>query len=213
MEWVDPTPESIDALAQHISDHEHGVVTPDYTMGVECEASWIWNPPEGSMADDQLNFLLNKWRGLCGDLAMPPISAIDPVELGPALGFVMLLDVTPGAYDCRYRLYGTQISAQAGRDWTGYLVSEMNQITRAAVALFYRAGYRASYQRPMPMFTQHRSPSWLAASRWNRLVLPFSGEDGAVARFLVGNVPIELRYLSDEEEDALQRRLRPDQTK
>ncbi len=207
--WVDPTTETIDSLVNLMSASELGVVPVSFTMDVDCEASWRWDPPEGSFADDRLNFLLNKWHAMRGDRAMPLMSAVDPVEIAPALGVVMLLDVLPEGYDCRYRLYGTVIAEHAGRDWTGYTITEMSRITRSDITLFYRAGYRAMYLRPQPMFTRHRAPSWLAASTWSRLVLPLAAEDGSVARFLVGNIPGDLRYLSDEEEAEQRRRLRP----
>ncbi|MFY7958798.1 MAG: PAS domain-containing protein [Elsteraceae bacterium] len=210
--WVDPTIEDIDVLADLMCASDEGVVPVSFTLNLDCEATWRWEPPEGSLPDSRLNFLLSKWRALRGEAAMPQMSAVDPFELAPALGFVMLLDLLPGGYDCRYRLYGTVIADHAGRDWTGYTVAEMNRITRSQVALFYRGGYRAMHRRQSPMFTSHRSPSWLAASTWSRLILPLAGEDGSLARFLVGNIPGDVRYLSEEQEAEQKRRLRPNQT-
>lgn len=211
--WIEPTPEAIDSLADLMSAADHGIVPVSLTMGVDCEATWQWDPADGSLQDFRLNFLLQKWRALRRERLMPPMGAIDPLELAPALGFVILIDVLPEAYDCRYRLYGAGISKYAGRDWTGFLTSEMNRITRTHVSLFYRAGYRAIYLRPTPLFTWHRLASGYSASSWSRLLLPLSGDDGSVARFLVGNIPGDLRYLSYEEEEALHRRLRPEKNK
>ncbi len=208
--WVEPTPSAIDELADLMKAAERGVVPTAQTMGMDCGARWGWNPAESDLLDDRLVLLLNRWNQLRGDALMPPVVAIDPVELAPALGYIMLLDVVEDCYDCRYRLYGTGISAHAGRDWTGALVSEMNRRTGTNVALFYRAGYRAIYRRPTPMYTWHRSPRWITAASWRRLILPFAGPDGAVARFLVGNIPGDLHYLSDEEQAEQEQKLKRD---
>ena len=132
-------------------------------------------------------FLLNYWHSQCGG-GLPPIAAIDPVRLAPALGRILVVEPVDHGADFRYRLFGTEIAAVSGIELTGKLVSEHPQgpeVVCLGIAL-----YRAMMERPEPVLTVS-IPYFAGFSRWERMVLPFTGRDGRVGRFVVGNVAFD----------------------
>src|SRR5690242_5495456 len=106
----------------------------------------------------------------------------------PALGYIMLLDLVDGGRDFRYRLYGSIITAVSGVEMTGKLVS--SHPASPYVVEFALAAYRATLARGVPLLTEHGPPTSVNTHEWHRLVLPLAGDDGAISRFLVGNLPI-----------------------
>ncbi|MGB8843875.1 MAG: PAS domain-containing protein [Aliidongia sp.] len=116
---------------------------------------------------------------------MPPITAIDPIKLRPALGRILIIEPVDQGRDFRYRLFGTHIAAVSGYDMTGKLLSVHPMPLE--VICFAFALYRNLLARPEPVMTVNTPPS-APFSRWERLVLPFGGADGEVVRFVVGNV-------------------------
>jgi hypothetical protein len=148
----------------------------------------IWRPAASDLVPSQLHFLHDYWTTLAAGRPMPFTSDIDPLAMKPALGYIMLLDVIDGGRDFRYRLYGSRIAAVSGFDVTGRLVSEhpassyMVQLTMAI--------YRAVVLRGEPVCTEHGPPATLHTAAWHRLVLPLADQSGAIARLLVGIVPI-----------------------
>ncbi|MCH2395081.1 PAS domain-containing protein [Oceanibaculum sp.] len=210
--WTEPTDDSIVAAAGSILAAREEVPASDVQAISECVVRIAWVPGSASVSDEKLAFLLDYWRGLGeGQKDGVPLAAqVDGIDLVPALGNIMLLDVEREGFDARYRLYGTKVASKAGRDWTGWLVSEMNRVTRTPAALLYRAGYLAVYRRMMPLFTEHNSPPWTSAEAWRRLILPLADDQGRCTRLLVGNVDIGHRLLTAEQIEEQQRRLRPD---
>jgi hypothetical protein len=89
----------------------------------------VWSPVEADLPHEPLRFLLRYWTEKRGASAAPLTTSIDPLEMVPALGFIILLDVIGldvigpdvigGGIDFRYRLYGTGIVERTGKDWTG----------------------------------------------------------------------------------------------
>lgn len=72
----------------------------------------------------ELRAVRDYWNAKRGALPMPPRAAIDPMELRAHLPFLLLVDVLPEADDFRFRLAGTGITRQMGRDSTGKTVRE-----------------------------------------------------------------------------------------
>jgi PAS domain len=132
-------------------------------------------------------FLLEYWLAEHGaDGSLPPISAIDPVRLAPALGRLLVVEPVNGGADFRYRLYGSVTAGFVNFEMTGKLLS--SHPLGPEVVCFGTALYRTLMERPEAVLTAHLPP--LAKfSRWERLVLPFIGQDGTIRRFVVGNVP------------------------
>lgn len=144
------------------------------------------------------------------DKGRPPHrGAVDPVELRPALGNLLLLEACPNGLDYTYRVYGTRVTEHAGQDWTGWTVGAMSAKVGSGIGLFYRAVYAACAQLRRPIATDHVSPIWLSAACWRRLIVPLTGDEGTVSWFLVANVPAEFRHLDDSRKSELLRRVGP----
>lgn len=148
----------------------------------------VWSPPVDRLGAPQLRFLLRYWTDLAGARAMPGIKEIDALEMRPALGYINLLDVIDGGEDFHYRVFGSVIAAVAGYDMTGRKVSALKTVPY--MAEFALATCRAVVQRGEPLLTEHRPPpSAVPTVAWHGLILPLAGDDGAVARLLIGSVP------------------------
>lgn len=145
-----------------------------------------WAPDDASLAHRPLRFLNRYWRDQRGDCCPPPSRIIDPLDLGPALGYLMLLEPLHGGTDFLYRLYGTVVAEYAGIEMTGKRVWE---VPAPLVAAYFVATYRAVLAERRPLFAHHATHHDIQIAQWDRLILPFTGDDGRVDRLLVGNVP------------------------
>ncbi len=207
--WNDPSDAEIEAAADGVLDGS-GTVGRNTVAAIDRHARTIaWIDRQDQLDEPKLAFLFAHWRALadkCG--GVPDRHAIDVLDLVPAIGNLMLLDAERDGFDAIYRVYGTGVADRAGRDWTGYRVAEMNRITRTPNALLYRACYRAVRRRPAPLFTEHSSAKWLGVYSWRRLILPLADGGSDCARYLVGNLPVGQRILSDREVEEQQRRIR-----
>ena len=148
----------------------------------------IWRPRLEELHQPQLQFLLKYWRALAGERPMPRADEVDAVAMRPALGFVILLDVLAGGRDFRYRLYGSVLADASGFDLTGTLISA-HKASKHVSSLFL-ATYRAALIRRESVYTEHGPASALTTKAWQRVVLPLADQEGAIVRFLVGNVPL-----------------------
>lgn len=201
-DWVEPSDSDIEAAAESvIAGNAPATLSPD------CLAYFFVESPD-TLKDEKLRFLFNYWRQHTDpETGHQSRAEFDMLTLKPAVGNIMILDVLRDGFDARFRLYGTGVSAHAGRDWTGATVSEMNRTTRTNLARMYRGIYRAAYRRRQAIYSFHRSPAWLSAKSWSRLVLPMTYEDDTCTQFIVGNIPVETFYLSGEQETLQQERL------
>lgn len=145
-----------------------------------------WQPQEAELAPPQLRTLHRYWNDCRGADELPPSSRIDPLQVTSALGYVMLLEPVDGATDFRYRVYGSRIVEYSRVEMTGRCVWD---IPAPLVAAYFVATYRAVVTRRQPLFAHHRTHHAIQIAQWDRLILPFVGDDGAVDRLLVGNVP------------------------
>lgn len=208
-DWVDPTDVMIERMADGVVA---SAVEADQALcraveqGVE-QIAWISRPEQ--LEEPKLAFLLIHWQELAAKRGGPPDRHdIDVLDLVPAIGNLMVLEVERAGFDAVYRVYGTGVAERAGRDWTGYRVSEMNRITRTPAALLYRTCYRAVYRRPEPLFSAHASAHWVSSNAWRRLILPLADGGTGCARFLVGNLPVGQRLMSNSDVQAQQARVR-----
>ncbi|MEQ9641382.1 MAG: PAS domain-containing protein [Alphaproteobacteria bacterium] len=147
----------------------------------------VWNPGANELEVRELRFLRGLWDQLRDGAELPVAPELSPELLRPALGHIMLLDVVDGGADFRYRLYGSKIAQRSGFDGTGKLTSEIGP--SPFISTFFQACYVAAQRRRLPLFTAHIPPSQVEVQIWRRLILPLADKDGAVYRFLVGNVP------------------------
>jgi hypothetical protein len=129
-------------------------------------------------------FLLEYWRAERQG-ALPPISAIDPIRMRPALGRILIIEPVDEGRDFRYRLFGTHIAAISGYDMTGKLLS-VHPLAPELICFAF-ALYLSLMARPEPVMTLN-VPPMAPFTRWERIVLPFGSADGKATRFVVGNV-------------------------
>jgi len=87
-------------------------------------------------------FLRAYWEQKRGDRAMPARADISPAQLKDHLGWVMILEVLPGARDFRYRLIGTLVTQYFSSDSTGRTVMEAFEPSGEAVAKSVNAVFR-----------------------------------------------------------------------
>ncbi len=165
-------------------------------------------PPDHPLQDRKLRFLFGYWARIAARKPDGTVAKadIDIVELKSALGNLLLLDVERDGLDAVYRVYGTGVADQAGRDWTGYRVSQMNRESQTPLALVYRACYRAVWERRQPLYNRCKSPPWLPAKAWQRLILPLTDGTGRCSQFLVGSVPVDPKPLSYEDRKRIRER-------
>ena len=185
-EWHEPSLDEIEAAATRMAAAEKDDFLGPFVHTVALIDAGHKVP------DPKLAFLLDYWKGLLPpDGGLPLRSRIDVLDMIPAVGNILLLDVERDGFDARYRVYGSAVADRGGRDWTGKTVSEMNAAMQTPVALMYRAAYRCAYVTGRPLYTEHESPMHLAVQHWHRLVLPLADDAGGCSSFLVGNIPVK----------------------
>ncbi len=142
----------------------------------------LWEPSAEDLSRDGLQFLLSYWQGMADGDALPRVGNLDPIDLRPALGNIMLVDVKDSGRDFRYRLYGSAIAFINGSDKTGRSVIDFEGLA----ANFYYVVYRAALIRRCPVYTHHHPTDLTNFRAWHRLLLPFADETGSVVRYLTG---------------------------
>lgn len=75
------------------------------------------------LTSERLLIFHDHWKNLCNGAAVAERSAFDIVKAPRVLlGHLILLDVLDGGQDFRYRVVGTKIAEEIGRDFTGETV-------------------------------------------------------------------------------------------
>ncbi|MBI3452308.1 MAG: PAS domain-containing protein [Rhodospirillales bacterium] len=189
-EWKKPTDRSVVGLltGQLIGGDTAGVDDIFVLNGLR-KPTITWSPATNALPVAQLSFLQDYWRRLPREDDLPHIRSIDPVDMRPALGYIMLVDLCNDGWDFIYRLYGSRVAERCGVDMTGRRASEIDNGNYASI--FFLSIYRAVAARRLPIFTEHYPLSKIRPSItvWSRLILPLVGDDGSIVRFLVGIVP------------------------
>ncbi len=173
---------ALDRIAVEMCNGETSAVAQLYAHARVALPTVVWDPGPDDLPLDGLRFLLDHWRGIAGASSVPLVSTLDPIDLRPVLGNVMLVDVVEGGRNFRYRLYGSAIARVSSGDKTGRLLTELDGLP----SRFFFAVYRAVLHRPVPIYTHHVPPTMKNFRDWHRLILPLADENGAVVRFLVG---------------------------
>jgi hypothetical protein len=93
-----------------LTETDHQGSTPDFWVGLD---------PDLNCRDDSLSAIHQYWLTKRAARRMPSRDDIDPVELGPHLGNIVLIDVEHDPLRLRYRLIGTKITEAMARDSTG----------------------------------------------------------------------------------------------
>jgi hypothetical protein len=123
-------------------------------------------------------FLKKYWETKRGQRAMPSRADISPSQLKDHLGWVMILEVLPGARDFRYRLIGTLVTQYFSGDSTGKTVMEAFAPNGEAVAKSVNSIFRKVARDKVIMRTVGNA-NWLAEGmeEFEAIYLPLS-EDG-----------------------------------
>ncbi len=142
--------------------------------------------------DDRLNTLLSYWQVKAEGRAAPERGEIDPIEIPQLLPILFLLDVgeeeTPEE-GARFRLVGTALVAQAGRELKGTLMHQHGEPT-VTDPCADAVGVCVREQRPV---AGESTPCWLKRpgdSEW--VLLPLTDENGDVSTVL-GAVSLKRR--------------------
>ncbi len=69
--------------------------------------------------------LLQYWKSRRGDREMPGRADLDPLDMGPFLSQVFLVDVSHEPLDFSYRLIGTEIVDRSVHDYTGKRLADL----------------------------------------------------------------------------------------
>lgn len=176
---------SLNVIADRLRDGDDGDARRLFTRAGARAPTVVWNPEPEALPKDGLQFLLKHWRAMAGERSAPPVSALDPLDLRPVLGNVMLIDVVGDGGGFRYRLYGTKIAHVSGADKTGCRMSEMDTVA----ARFFHVVCRAALLRPEPVYTYHHPTGTKHFRSWHQVILPMAGASGEIVRFLVGCYP------------------------
>lgn len=136
-----------------------------------------------------LQALLDYWLAKRGARRCPDKADIDPVDLGPLLPDIMLLDAAPEGGPFRYRLAGSRTVQMIGREVRGLTQSEVHgNPTDPALRREIERGVREYAWLAREFFGGFRTTRLAVPARGHirlaRLTLPLSDERGA-ARHLI----------------------------
>ncbi len=172
----------LDAVAVDLSGGDQDALDQLFLSGGHQPPKVQWQPSVDDLPRDGLRFLLTHWDGMAREGALPLAADLDPVDLRPALGNIMLVDVIDDGRNFRYRLYGSAIAFISSGDKTGQCVIDFEGLA----AHFFYVIYRAALVRRCPVYTHHYPTDMSNFRRWHRLLLPLADESGSVVRFLIG---------------------------
>lgn len=119
---------------------------------------------------------LQRGRGL------PARSAIRPEELKPWLGWINLVAIVDGGRDYVFRLYGSNIAREFGRDLTG---KSLRELPAAHLGIITTPLERVVRDR-VPCSTCHLVEYEGRSFVWERLILPLAEDGETVDILLVG---------------------------
>jgi hypothetical protein len=125
------------------------------------------------------------WDGKRGGRRMPARADIDPLELRAHLGSLVLIEPMPAADDFRYRLIGTKVTRQHGRDSTGKTVRELYGDRDPVIFDWTMTVLRAVVDQRVPVAASNRlrmvRKEFIASEQ---LLLPLSNDGTSVNMIL-----------------------------
>jgi len=149
-----------------------------------------WRPAVGDIGPKAMQFALDYWQRAVEALGGPKTRLVDPVQLAPALGYLLLVDVVDDGRDFSYRLYGSVAGSVSGFDMTHKRLSE--HPASRYIREFSTALYRAVIERREPVWSHYGPAVAMSTAAWERIVLPLVDDNNRICRFLVATVPIGL---------------------
>lgn len=178
-----PEASVVDLLSRSLIDGDGLALADFFKRNGVTPPLTLWDPAAGDMASTSFDFLIGFWHRHLNGSPWPSEAAIDPVQLQPALGSLLVCEPLPDLSDFRIRLYGSRLALDMGRDLTGAHISEVDP--GSYITTFFLACYRAVATRGVPLFTRHVPSASSYATEIRRLLLPF-GPPAAINRILVG---------------------------
>lgn len=141
-------------------------------------ARWADLDPDLEFEDPSFGSLLAWWEGKRRGRPLPVRGDLDPVEIKAHLGRICLIEIEPRPFRLRYRLFGSEIARDMGRDVTGrgfeqvYPAHVLEPVTACACWVVER-------RRPLRTFGRVHWPD-REFFRYETVDLPLAGEDGSV---------------------------------
>ncbi len=129
----------------------------------------------------RLRLFYELWNRKRGTRTIPARADFPFEELRPWLGELHLLEALPG--DFRFQVYATGSAERVRREYTGFLMSQVEpqELAREAVA-----AYRKAVETRQPSFTD-RSDIMIEGRlySWKRLIAPLGDDGETVDRIFV----------------------------
>ena len=138
--------------------------------------------------EPMLRSLKAYWDRKRGVRPMPRRADVDPLELRPHLGNLVMIEALPDLDDYRYRLIGTNVAGRHGRDSTGKTVRELYEQADPIVFDWSMAVLNATVANQRPVRATNRlrmvDRDYVAS---DQLHLPLS-EDGKSVNMILCEV-------------------------
>lgn len=97
----------------------------DPEVELETPNLWVGLDPDLQCRDRTLLAIHRYWSSKRAGRAFPSRADIDPLDLAPHLGNIVLVDVQQQPLRLRYRLIGTRVTSVMNRDSTGRFYDEL----------------------------------------------------------------------------------------
>lgn len=137
----------------------------------------------GLPAGARLQGLLDLWCARRAGGRVPRRADLPFEDLKPWLGRIMLVEPIEGADDFRYRLFGTEVARELGRDLTGHSIRTFGDTLGDVFVDVSREAFRDA----QPIYLHYDPPETMSFRRRSVLVLPL-GEGDVVTMLLVASV-------------------------
>jgi len=137
--------------------------------------------PLAGIKSPKLLWVYDYWHACRGDFEMPARSNLQPEQMRPVLGNVMLVDVIDDPLDLRYSLFGSNIAASHGHDYTGQSVRDLMPAQFAEVIW---AQYTEVIEAQHPLVHRIIFENDFRSSNYERITLPLSADGERVDKLL-----------------------------
>ncbi|HYM31603.1 MAG TPA: PAS domain-containing protein [Candidatus Cybelea sp.] len=133
-------------------------------------------------AGSRVKGLYDYWLSKCGGRRMPPRAALDPLEMKPWLGHLLIVAALDDGNDFLYNLYGTTLVQLFGFEATGKRVSQA--VAEGLITEVVLNEYRKVCKSGQPHYIQRMRSAAKQHMTIEKLILPLSNDGAAVDRLL-----------------------------
>lgn len=154
-------------------------------------------PVASADLDPRLRGLVDYWAEKSAGRCCPARSDLDPLDLKPLLGHLLMVDVLRqedgAAYRLRYRLFGTEFIFYHGRDLTGRWLDEIeNAVFRDELLGFYSTVIADRRMQTLSYdYVLDHGLTEKGRQRFQAVLLPLSKNASEVDIVLGCGVPVE----------------------